>query len=222
MPSAQSLILTEEHPHGIALVRDGEVLTTPKQNEVVLPHQTLAEAVADDFGAQSAGNIKKLTYTVLDQVEEARDIIVESMLTYLHTDTICYMSEDPELQQYERKHWQPIIDWVEERFVCRLEIFEGVMPGDQSEETAEAISAHIESYNNWQLTALMDLGTHLSSLLLALAVMEGRLDVEQAFECAYADELYQNEKWGADEEAEARREKIRAELKETARFLGML
>ena len=241
-------IYSEEHPYGVALTRDGEVMLTPKRNDLVFPNEQLAEAVAADFSApkaandesgeaddsenaenapqrrnnQKAGTLKKLAYTAIDQVEEARSIIIESMIAYLHTDTICYMSEDPELQQFERKHWQPIIDWTEETFTCKLEIFEGIMPGDQSEEAAENIAFKLEGYNNWQLAALMDLGAGFSSLLLAIAVIEGRLDVAQAFECSIADELYQNEKWGIDEEAEAKREKLKAELLETQKFLQLL
>lgn len=166
--------------------------------------------------------LTKLSYTALDQVEEAREIIIESMLAYLHTDTICYMSEDPELEKHERKHWQPIIDWAKERFGCEVEVFTGVMPGDQSEETAELLGAHMQSYNNWQLAALMSFTTGYSSVLIALAVMEGRLNAEQAFDCAMAEEIFQNEKWGVDEEAEMRRAQIKAELLETERFLALL
>lgn len=218
----------EEHPYGIALLRDGEVMLTPKRSEIVVPNLALAEALAEEHRQVSTKekpvvrHIAKLTNTTLDQVEDARDIITESMLAYLHTDTLCYVSDDPECAQYERKHWQPIIDWAEEFFTCHIEVFEGLMPGDQSEETASQIERHIESYNNWQLTALMDLTTGLSSLLLALAVMEGRLDTDQAFDCSIADETYQREKWGADEEAEAKREKHKVELRETARFLRLV
>ena len=214
-----SPILTEEHPYGVALVRDGEVMVTPKRNDLVFPNEQMAETIAENFTVNS---MKKLAYTAIDQVEEARSIIIESMIAYLHTDTICYISDDPELQQFERKYWQPIIDWAEETFACKLEIFEGIMPGDQSEEAAENVSFKLESYSNWQLAALMDLGAGFSSLLLALAVIEGRIDVEQAFECAICDELYQNDKWGTDEEAEAKRGKLKAELLETEKFLHLL
>src|SRR5690606_24874263 len=133
----------EEHPLGLVLLRDGECLFTPKRNELVVPNDTLAEAVATELSQQdNRRHLTKLTYTALDTVEDARDIIIESMIAYLHTDTICYMSEDPKLKQHERKYWQPIFDWAREKFCCEIDVFEGVMPQDQSGETCDIIAQY--------------------------------------------------------------------------------
>ncbi|MGB1758796.1 MAG: ATPase, partial [Candidatus Puniceispirillaceae bacterium] len=60
------------------------------------------------------------------------------------------------------------------------------------------------------------------SLVLGLGFVAGRLDADQLFTTAFLDELWQNEKWGRDFEAEDRQNHIRAELDEAARFLALL
>ena len=58
--------------------------------------------------------------------------------------------------------------------------------------------------------------------MLGLGFVADQLDAEQLFNTAFLDELWQNEKWGRDYEAEDRQNYIRAELAEAARFLQLL
>jgi chaperone required for assembly of F1-ATPase len=60
------------------------------------------------------------------------------------------------------------------------------------------------------------------SLVLSLAVLEGRLSPEAAAEAAQLDELYQAERWGIDPEAEKRRIAQKADLVAARRFLDLL
>ncbi|HVC50907.1 MAG TPA: ATPase, partial [Stellaceae bacterium] len=60
------------------------------------------------------------------------------------------------------------------------------------------------------------------SLIIALALMEGRLDADAAFAVSQLDETYQIEAWGEDEEAMRRREALAADIAATAQFLELL
>lgn len=62
----------------------------------------------------------------------------------------------------------------------------------------------------------------LGSLVLGLAVARGALDAAAAQAVSCVDEDYQAELWGVDELAAARREKIRSELEESARFMALV
>ena len=59
----------------------------------------------------------------------------------------------------------------------------------------------------------------LRSILLALALVKGRLSTDDAFEAAFVEEIWQAKIWGIDEEAEKRRQAIHSELKEIEKFL---
>ena len=56
-------------------------------------------------------------------------------------------------------------------------------------------------------------------VLLAAALVKGKINAEEAFRAAFLDELWQAETWGADEEAENRRQTIKNEICEIEKFL---
>lgn len=45
----------------------------------------------------------------------------------------------------------------------------------------------------------------MRSVILAMALVQGRLDAEEAYKAAWLEELWQAEKWGIDPEAESKR-----------------
>jgi chaperone required for assembly of F1-ATPase len=81
-----------------------------------------------------------------------------------------------------------------------------------------AVAAH----SDLALSALYNLTHVAGSLVIALAVSEGRLSTAEAFGAAQLDELYQIEKWGEDPIATKRHEGIRHDLDAGARFLALL
>ena len=80
----------------------------------------------------------------------------------------------------------------------------------------------LHQFDAWRLGALHRAVSLGGSLVLGLGFVAGQLDAEQLFSTAFLDELWQNEKWGRDYEAEDRHNYIRAELVEAARFLQLL
>ena len=59
----------------------------------------------------------------------------------------------------------------------------------------------------------------MRSVLLAAALVKGRINAKEAFDAAFLEELWQNESWGVDEEAAKRREEMREELQQIEDFL---
>jgi chaperone required for assembly of F1-ATPase len=55
-----------------------------------------------------------------------------------------------------------------------------------------------------------------------LALIDGRLDVEEAFAAARVDEIYQEQRWGKDDEVSAKSAAKRRELSEISRFIELL
>ena len=85
-----------------------------------------------------------------------------------------------------------------------------------------ALRRHVESYDDWRLTAIQSATAAMGSLILGLALAEGRLDAEAAFQASQTDETYQIELWGEDWEAADRRAELRGDIEAAARFLGLL
>ena len=72
-----------------------------------------------------------------------------------------------------------------------------------------------------ELTALGILVPAFGSLVLALAVVQGRLEAAEAHRLSILDETYQEEFWGIEDEAAARRRRIAAEVAQAERLLAL-
>ena len=81
----------------------------------------------------------------------------------------------------------------------------------------EAIAAQ----SDFNLAALHVLASVTGSLVLGLAVLDGRLTAEDAFALSRLDEAYQAEQWGSDREAEARAAHLAAEMRNAAELVRL-
>ena len=105
-------------------------------------------------------------------------------------------------------------------FNVNLRIATGIMPVTQPD--ASGFAAPVQKLDVWRLGVLHRAVSLGGSLVLGLGFVAGRRDADQLFTTAFLDELWQNEKWGRDFEAEDRQNHIRAELDDAARFLALL
>ena len=92
----------------------------------------------------------------------------------------------------------------------------------QPHASLAALRGAVAAHGDLALSALYNL-THISgSLVIALAVSEGRLSAADAFGAAQLDELFQIERWGEDPIATQRHDGIRRDIDAGARFLALL
>ncbi len=95
-------------------------------------------------------------------------------------------------------------------------------------EAALTAAARLIPRNNgnatdiWRLGALHSITTLTGSALIALAVLSGRLSVEEAWAAAHVDEDWNMEQWGRDELALERRAYRDAEMQAAARVLALV
>ena len=87
---------------------------------------------------------------------------------------------------------------------------------NKAREEAEEI---IADGSDKELAAFYLAALNMRSVLLAAALVKGRLNARQAFEASCLEELWQAEKWGVEEEAEKRRQSLKQELVEIEDFL---
>jgi len=212
---------------GIAL--DGRTVRTPAKNPLVLQSRALAEAIAAEWNAQEAKvkpntmPLMQIASTAIDRVAPDRARIVAETAAYAGTDLVCYRAEGPaELVERQAKAWDPLIDWLRERFDVSLTTAGGVMAVRQSEPGLAALHRVVEAQDDLRLTALSVATGAAGSLVIGLALLEGRLTPEEAAALAQLDELYQAERWGIDPEAEKRRIAQKTDLVAARRFLDLL
>jgi chaperone required for assembly of F1-ATPase len=149
--------------------------------------------------------------------------MVLELARYAESDLLCYRAPDPPaLLRRQQEHWQPWLDWAEQRHGARLLVAVGIIHVAQPTPSLAALAAAVSAYGPYALAALGIVVPALGSLVLGLALAEGELDVQSAHALATLDETFQEELWGADDEAIERRGRVAEDLAAAARVLNLL
>lgn len=213
---------------GFAVLLDGKPAQTPAQGPFLSPTRGLADAIAAEWEAQektiepATMPLWVLVSSALYDVLQARDRVVDNIAGFARTDLLCYRATHPlDLIALQRERWQPLLDWAAREFDAPLKVMDGVIFEDQPEPAMAALRKAVAAQDAHRLAALSHATRALGSLVLALALVRGRIGGEEAIALSLLDELYQIEKWGDDPEAHARRAEIRAEVLAAERFMAL-
>jgi chaperone required for assembly of F1-ATPase len=212
---------------GWTVLLDGRRVKTPAKAPLVLPTKTMAQAAAAEWDAQT-GTVKPDTMPVtraansaLDKVTPQFAEVVAMLAAYGGTDLLCYRAAHPAALVARQTAWDTWLDWAAERYHARLAVTTGVVPVGQAKTALDALRAPLAAMTPFELTAAHDLIALTGSLVLGLAVTEGRLTVDDAWRLSRIDEDFQAEHWGVDEEAAAFAAARLAALQQAGRFWGL-
>ncbi|MEA2755185.1 MAG: hypothetical protein QOJ54_1474 [Aliidongia sp.] len=222
-------ITVTEQRDGFGVALDGKELRSPARRALALPTRALAEALAAEWAGQGE-EIRPDTMKLMALVSTARDLVAEKpaeiaaeTAKYAATDLLCYRAEyPPSLVRRENLLWQPLLDWAALRFDAPLHATAGIVPIDQPAASLAALRAVLDGLDPFTLAAIADLTACCGSLILALALWDGRLDAAGAYEAALLDESFQNERWGEDAEAVVRQCRLKENVDAGVRFLALL
>jgi len=210
-----------------AVLLDNRPVRTPAGNALALPSRALGEAVAAEWDAQqeridpAVMPLTRLVNAIIDGVATAPAPVAEEVAKYLGSDLLCYRADTPAgLVARQAQHWDPILDWAREALGARFVLAEGVMFAAQPDHAILAASAAIPS-DPWRLGAVNVITTLTGSALLALALSQGRLSVDDAWTAAHVDEDWNMSQWGRDEVALARRATRFAEMQAAGTVLQL-
>jgi chaperone required for assembly of F1-ATPase len=213
---------------GFGVTLDGRLIKTPGKRDLVVPAAALAMAIATEWNAQAAEirpaamPLTRLAGITIDRNPAERAAIVSQTANFADTDLVCYRTPDqPALAARQRAVWQPLVDWAGLRYDAPLMVTAGVVPARQPEASVRTLAAVVAAQEEFALTALHVTAAACGSLVIALALAEGRLDAEAAFAASQLDETFQIEAWGEDAEATERRRALAAEITAAARFLSL-
>ena len=201
-------------------------MATPAKADLKLPTRALAEAIAEEWRAQgemlkpATMPMTQLANTAIDRVAPAPAI--EDLLAYAGTDLLCYRAEaPPSLAERQQARWQPLLDWLALRHDAPLAVHVGVIPRPQPEAALAALRRRLADLPAFILAGLSAATQTCGSLVIALALAEGQLTAAEAFELTELDASFQIERWGEDDEAAARRQRLRQEIQDIHRFLAL-
>ncbi|HUK10443.1 MAG TPA: ATP12 family protein [Stellaceae bacterium] len=214
---------------GFRVTLDGKPVRTPAKQPLVVPSRRLAQGIAEEWMAQGETvdlrslGLTRLASIALDLVQPRRGAVIAEVAKYAATDLVCYRAETPpELVRRQHEAWQPLVDWATLRFDAPLLVTSGILPAEQPAATLTALAAAVAAYDTHRLAALHFATAACGSLVLALALIEGRLGADAAFAAAELEQSFEIERWGEDPEQTRRRRELQAEIALAEAFVRLL
>ncbi|HST35088.1 MAG TPA: ATP12 family protein [Allosphingosinicella sp.] len=211
------------------ILLDGRPVKTPARTDLAPPTAALAEAIADEWNAQGptidprAMPLTGLANAAIDRVAPDRAAFALGLAAYGESDLLYYRAEGPgPLVARQTELWDPILAWAQQCYDVVFELATGVIHMQQPGETVARLHAAVAEHTPFQLAGLSPLVTVSGSLLIALAVAEGALGLDDAWAAATLDEQWQAEHWGEDAEASAALAARYRDFAAAARFLALL
>ena len=145
--------------------------------------------------------------------------IIDKMCEFAQTDVLLFWNDNPELVARQNEFWFPVLRWIGQELNIQLKTSTSLDVPNQEEKFAVALKRYLEKFSDKELIAFYKAALDMRSVMLAAALVKGKIDAEQAFQAAYLEELWQAEKWGKVEDAEKSRAKAKADLVEIETFL---
>jgi chaperone required for assembly of F1-ATPase len=165
----------------------------------------------------------KFAVTAIDRIFPQRDAVIDELASYGGNDLVCYREDrDRKLADHQHQIWQPYVDWAESSFEISVSVFTGIMPGDQPEPTKKKLRREVDRFDDFSLSGLHSLVTVSGSLILGLAASKDFSPLEEIVNAALLDDLWQQDKWGYDEDAGRRLSDHRRQLEDAHRYLKLL
>ena len=221
-----------ETAEGHSIVLDGRPMRLPGGAVLSVASAPLALAIAQEW--QAAGGAKggemsfadtpltRLAGTAQERIAGNREANIDALSAYAETDLLCYRADAPEaLVRRQMRDWQPWLDWAALTYDAPLKVTSGIGHVAQDPQALAALRAAVARQETLVLAGLGILVPALGSLVLGLAVTEGGLTGTDAHALGCLDELFQEEFWGADDEAVRRRATVAADVAMAARFIAL-
>ena len=226
-----SLVVRADGTFGVVL--DGKPLKTPAGTEIAVASRALAAAmVAEWQGRVPRGKAPKIDFaklpltrivgTALDRIPPKRTEILDGLIAHAETELLCFRAERPaSLVERQAKLWQPLLDWLALSYDAPLIVSHSIAAPDQPPSSLAALRKAMSAMDDLKLAGIGVAVAASGSLVVSLALADGRIDATQAFDACELDASFQIERWGEDSESTARRAGVRSELIVAERFFGL-
>ncbi|XP_071489879.1 ATP synthase mitochondrial F1 complex assembly factor 2-like [Diadema antillarum] len=203
----KNVSITQSSSKAFEINLDKRRLRTPTGKAFVLPTESLAVAVATEWDAQQEVikqhymHLTSLCNTALDNpTHRTKAQKIKSILHFLETDTLCYrLEEPPELVAMQKMNWDPMLDWINERYGVSITSTTSIALPEIPPETYKTLEHHLETHSDWALIGYENAVDCLKSVILGFALMDREITVERAVSLSRLELEFQIQKWGSVE-----------------------
>jgi len=208
-----------------AVELDGRQVKTPAKAALTLPTRAMAEAIAAEWQAQEdvvrphTMPCTRTANAALDKVRLQHVEVADLLAEYGDSDLLCYRAESPvELVQRQNDQWNPALDWAAMTLGVRLHCRAGIQHQPQDTAVLHALRTKVQALSAFHLAAFHDLVSMSGSLILGFAAAANWRSPAEIWTLSRLDELWQEEQWGPDDEAQAEAEIKRIAFIHAKRF----
>ncbi|KAL2320219.1 hypothetical protein Fmac_029188 [Flemingia macrophylla] len=194
--------------NGWTVMLDYRTLKTPSKRPLKLPTLSLAKAIAAEWEYQQMDGIRpftmplmRLACTALERVPLTRTKIIENLMKKFNQDLVfCRAPDDNELTSnvYERQveKIDPLLRWVESEFGYKPVVYSSFFGGKQEDGLVMAIENLLKKTDDCEMAAIDAIAASAHSLIIAIGMVQGKLQIEEAIELIRLEEDSQVDRWG--------------------------
>ncbi|MEP3785848.1 ATP12 family protein [Ascidiaceihabitans sp.] len=200
----------QEVDGGFAVELDGRPVKTPAKAALHVPTQAMAQAIAAEWDAQlekvdpNTMPFTRSANAAIDKVRVQHAEVADMLAAYGDSDLLCYRAQSPaELVARQEAAWDPVLNWSETFLNAKLEPRTGVIHVPQDPASLATLNDRTHALNAFELAGFHDLVSMSGSLILGFAAAYDHMPSEDIWTMSRLDELWQEEQWGEDDEAQA-------------------
>lgn len=223
----EASLVEKEDKYFIGL--DGRCIKTPMGSEVSMSSKPLAAKLVAEWNAQgeeiipASMPLTQIVTTHIDKTIGQRESIYQTILPYVHGDTIIYFHGDEEdLLKLQEKNWLPLIQDFEKKFDVSYTVQKDISAKDQNEKVFKQWKNIINELSDEELTVFQVSVSLTASPILSWNFLQGKLSVEEIINHAFLEEIFQSKNWGIDPEMERKQASVKKELYELKEYLSLI
>lgn len=129
------------------------------------------------------------------QIEEQRQLSIEKLVRYIHTDSTIYMQEYPSsFVTLQKNHWEPLHAWLLENYSIKMVTTTGLVPIQQPLNTITTLKSIISAYEPFKLAAFEKAVLRSRSFMIGFALIEDYISVDEAVIASNLEVIQQTNK----------------------------
>lgn len=152
-------------------------------------------------------------------IKQHRAEIIDRLVNFALNDVLLFWSSDKDVKKEQQEKWLPILRWVDETLNARFKQTTSLEAEKTDKKATQELKKYLDNLSDKELTSFYIAALNMRSVLLAVAMIKGRINAAEAFELSELEELYQARKWGSEPVAEARRNSIKDSLISAEQYL---
>ena len=144
----------------------------------------------------------RLLFFSYDLDKKSRTDLVNKILSFLSTDLVCYRAEkNSELEIIQKKLWDPLIYFVENKYKFIFKITYGIIPIQQDSGNKKKLLKILKRLNRHDLTSFYYITNFSNSNIITLNFLANNINFKEAWKLLSLEEAFSLKKWGQDKEA---------------------